>query len=405
MEQLTPIVIVYKDDYPWDVRVEKIALTLSNRGHKVTIVAKNSRQEPTIDSAGPVSLRRLPRISFLPSVVRNLLYYPIWFSPLWVLTLRSVIRENQRAIIIVRDLPLARAASMLTRSKNAQVVLDMAEAYPCMYRSAAQFAESLGEKLTSLTVKNPKLALAYEKSVLRRVDHTMAVVEESRDRLIELGVPADRVSVVSNTPATDRYKGKTAEQTGTVLRLVYVGFLTKIRGLDLLVESVSEFVKLENSSEGIVVDIVGKGSMTRRLQNLVRELDLTDIVSVHGWLPHSTVDTLLSKANVGVLTYRVCDHWNHTIPNKIFDYMLNGLPVVATPVRPIARIIDATNCGLIADSESKEDIARALRAMKDPKLRETLAQNGHDAVLKKYNWTSESQTLFNIVDNASRTMT
>jgi glycosyltransferase involved in cell wall biosynthesis len=295
----------------------------------------------------------------------------------------------------VRDLPLVRAATVIARFKTAKVVIDMAEVYPEMYRSSKQYADR--SWLDSI-IKSPNIAARYEKAVLPKVDHILVMIEESRDRLLAMGVPGDRVTIVSNTPAIDKYHGHRHKHTDEILRIVYVGFLTELRGLDLLIEAVARYVEKGNPKSTIQVDIVGKGASKEKLINLAKELDIEESVKVHGWLAQDQVDQLMANANVGALTYRVCSHWNHTIPNKIFDYMLAGLPVLATEVHPIRRIIEETHCGVICRGLDPADIAEKLAYLKNPEVRQDLGENGYQAVLKKYNWESDKARLIEMIN-------
>lgn len=106
----------------------------------------------------------------------------------------------------------------------------------------------------------------------------------------------------------------------------------------------------------------------------------------------------MANANVGALTYRVCGHWNHTIPNKIFDYMLAGLPVLTTEVLPIQRIINETNCGVVCRDLDPVDIADKLEYLRDSGIRQNLGENGYKAVLEKYNWKSDKAKLNEIIN-------
>jgi glycosyltransferase involved in cell wall biosynthesis len=129
------------------------------------------------------------------------------------------------------------------------------------------------------------------------------------------------------------------------------------------------------------------------LERLVNKLGIANSVTIHGWLSHERVNELMAEANVGTLTYRVCGHWNHTIPNKIFDYMLAGLPVLATDVAPIKRIVLQENCGLICQDLDVTDIAENLERLRDPELRQLLGDNGHQAVCHTWNWYRDKKLL------------
>lgn len=390
------IFIVYKEDYPWDVRVEKLAKTLVEAGYPVTIVARNLDQKPSFEKLGEIRIRRLPRLWRLPALFRKLLNFPLWFNPVWIYTILKSISGAHEPVIIVRDLPLVKAATVVARLRKAKVVFDMAEVYPEMYGSSAKYTnQSWFEGI----IKSPAVAARYERSVLPIVDHSIAMIEESRDRLLAMGMPANAVTIVSNTPPVDKYNSRRHQHTGEILRIVYVGFLTELRGLDLLIEAAAQFIKKGYAKSTIQIDIVGKGATKTELIDMVRELHIEESVRVHGWLSQDEVDVLMKNANVGALTYRVCGHWNHTIPNKIFDYMLAGIPVLATEVLPIQRIIEETGCGVVCRDLDPTDIAEKLEYLRDPEVRQALGECGYQAVQEKYNWETDKQRLIGIVKN------
>jgi len=389
------IFIVYKEDYPWDVRVEKLANSLNDRGHSATIVARNLDQKPTNEFSNGLQIRRLPRSRHFPGVIQKLINSPLWFNPIWIYTIIMAIKATPNPVIIVRDLPLVRSATFIARFRPAKVVFDMAEVYPEMYRSSAEYS---GRSWLENIVKSPSVAARYEKNVLPKVDHIIVMIEESRDRLLAMGVPEEKITIVSNTPTIDKYNGHRHKHTDEILRIVYVGFLTELRGLDLLVEAVAQFIEKGNATSTIQVDIVGKGASKEKLINLARKLNIEESVRVHGWLSQEEVDQLMADANVGALTYRVCGHWNHTIPNKIFDYMLAGLPVLTTEVLPIQRIIEEASCGVVCRDLDSADIAEKLSYLKNPDVRQKLGENGYRAVKNKYNWESDKARLNEVIN-------
>ncbi|WP_162525020.1 glycosyltransferase family 4 protein [Marinobacter sp. BW6] len=392
------VLIVYKEDYPWDVRVEKLALALKGDGHNVTVLARNRDQLSTIDERDGIAIRRLPVTRRFPTVVQVAVNLPFWFNPfwLWLLFKSSRSMKGNRGVIIVRDLPLVKAGIIVAKFRKSKMVFDMAECYPEMYESAAKFSN---RSLTTRILKSPWFAKQYERNVVGMVDHILVMIQESKDRLISMGVDEENISIVSNTPSIDKFKGKIHEHNGNQLRIVYVGFLSKLRGLDLLIEGAAQYIKTRESTDAIRIDIIGKGEQRERLIALSNELGIGESVKIHGWLDQDEVDELMSLANVGALTYRVCGHWNHTIPNKIFDYMLAGLPVLATEVIPIARILKETNSGVICKDLDSVDIAEKLVLLRDPHKRSFLGENGRNAIKSKYNWENDTKILREIIND------
>jgi glycosyltransferase involved in cell wall biosynthesis len=88
------------------------------------------------------------------------------------------------------------------------------------------------------------------------------------------------------------------------------------------------------------------------------------------------------------------ESWNTTIPNKLFDYMSYGLPVITSDAEPAARIVREECSGVVFRSGDAEDFARAVRALVDPAERMRLGLNGRSAVEERYNWSVDEARLF-----------
>lgn len=385
------ICFVYKEDYPWDVRVEKIITSFHERGDNVDLACRNLGQNHVEDIINGVRINRLPKFGSLPKPIRLLLNAPFFFNPFWLYLLYRTVKRNESDLIIVRDLPLMLAGIVIGKLLKTKVIFDMAECYPEMYQS---YLEAANPPLITKIVKSPRLAKLYEKIAVRWCDHIFVMIEESKERLIDMDVDENKVTIVSNTPIIEHSIIERKSHQGESLTIVYVGFLTKIRGLDLLIIAVRKFLDSVEGSSQIRVDIIGEGDYKTDLENLVEQLNLSNHVKIHGWLNHERAAEYMSNANVGCLTYRFCGHWNHTIPNKIFDYMRAGLPVLTTSVRPISRIVTSEKCGLASSDSSVDNIVHNLILLKDPELRQQLGDNGQAAVKRQYNWSVELNRMF-----------
>jgi glycosyltransferase involved in cell wall biosynthesis len=92
------------------------------------------------------------------------------------------------------------------------------------------------------------------------------------------------------------------------------------------------------------------------------------------------------------------------LPNKLFDYMLVGLPVVASDFPLYQEVVESNRCGLTVDPTRPEEIARALEYLiEHPREAQQMGANGRQAVLETYNWEKESRRLLQIYDAVLRT--
>jgi glycosyltransferase involved in cell wall biosynthesis len=102
----------------------------------------------------------------------------------------------------------------------------------------------------------------------------------------------------------------------------------------------------------------------------------------------------MMSASIGMICYLPEPNHVNAYPNKLFEYMAAGLPVIASDFPLWRSIIDAADCGICVDPTDPVDIRRAIvRLMGDPNERRRLGENGRKAVQEKYAWVSEEKKL------------
>ena len=107
-----------------------------------------------------------------------------------------------------------------------------------------------------------------------------------------------------------------------------------------------------------------------------------------GWIDHKDIYGYIKACKVGIIPHFVTDHVNTTIPNKIFDYMGCGIPVVASDASPMKRILKEENAGLIFRSGDASDLAYAINKIYKSDINYGLI--GMLLVKSKYNWEVDS---------------
>jgi glycosyltransferase involved in cell wall biosynthesis len=85
------------------------------------------------------------------------------------------------------------------------------------------------------------------------------------------------------------------------------------------------------------------------------------------------------------------------MPNKLFEYMAAGLPVIVSNFPLWKEIVEGNNCGLTVDPMAPREIARAIGYLiGHPDEAMKMGENGRKAVLEKYNWESEGKKLLEV---------
>jgi glycosyltransferase involved in cell wall biosynthesis len=381
---------IWDADYPWDVRVEKIVSSLNEAGHEVHLVCRNLARRPAYERLEDMQIHRLP---ILPgSALNYLASFPAFCNPLWLSKIRQVIRKNSIDLLMVRDLPMAPAAVLVARRCGIPVVFDMAEDYPAMIRDVWRFEDF---RLSNFLVRNPAFVDRIERLCIRKFDQILTVVDESSARLIDqYGIEPDRVQVVSNTPkmaglpCVDASTNVAAEENKP-LKLIYVGGLEPARNLEVVIRGMS----LDAANLDCSLCVLGKGTGEASLKSLTDELGMRERVEFRGFLEHSAIADVLQASDVGVIPHPATDHTNTTVPNKLFDYMAYGKPVLASDTRPVQRIIESEDCGLVFRYDSPQEFRNQLGRLADSELRRSMGDRGRKAVEREYNWEVDAERL------------
>ncbi|HEX6938514.1 MAG TPA: glycosyltransferase family 4 protein [Longimicrobiales bacterium] len=385
---------IWDAEYPWDVRVEKVARTLAGAGHEVHVVARNRDRRPVEEQRPECRVHRLaPLAPALGDAANAASMFPAFFNPRWLRLILRTARRTGAELILCRDLPLAPTAYAAARRLGVPVVLDMAENYPAMIRAIWRTGY---QRPADRFIRNPAVVAAVERWCVRRMDHILVVIEESRDRLVRLGVPAQKITIVSNTPPLERVGAVAARprEAGRddALRVVYLGNIEPPRGLDTLIEAVA---RCRARGVRVHATLIGRGVARPELERLARRLGVADAVDFPGWVPDAMA--LLPTFDVGAIPYIADESWDTTIPNKLFDYMAAGLAVAATDMAPVRRIVRETGCGEVVRAQDPDAFASALVRLCDPAHRGRCAAAGRAAVERRYHWEHDARNLLDAI--------
>jgi glycosyltransferase involved in cell wall biosynthesis len=385
---------VWDSEYPWDVRVEKIAQALTDAGHDVHLVARNRRGEAVTERLSEATIHRLTPWQWAGSRLSAASMFPAFFNPRWVRAVRRTARQVRADVILCRDLPLAVPAIVAARHLGIPVVLDLAENYVAMLRSRWEAGRM---RASDALVRNPALASLVERWVVPRVDHVLVVVEEAGARLVARGLAPERVTVVSNTPPLKRLVESRLHSRGDGddLRLVYLGLMEEPRGVRILLEAAA---LLARRGVGFRLVLYGDGPELSDFRAHARALGLADTqADFRGHVPNAQALAALPLADVGVIPHFADESWHTTVPNKLFDYMAAGLAVVTSDARPAARIIHETAAGLVYRHPDPAALADAIERLADHELRRACAERGRAAVRDTYHWERDVARLLEVL--------
>ncbi len=182
-------------------------------------------------------------------------------------------------------------------------------------------------------------------------------------------------------------------------RLIYVGGLSEARGILSILEA-AKLVKRD--IENLELFIVGKSGSKEFDLNVRRKIDESDLdaeVTLTGWLPFVEAQKRVTESDIGLVLLKPIKNYIESFPTKLFEYMVAGLPVVASDFPIIKDIVEEHHCGLTVDPNDPDAIARAITWIcEHPNDARMMGENGRRAVVEIFNWTQEESLLLSIYD-------
>jgi len=205
--------------------------------------------------------------------------------------------------------------------------------------------------------------------------------------------PPHKTELVQNYPLA----GEFVESTGVPYRqrrpvIVYAGSITEMKGAREMVQAMSHL----------------PGNLPARLtllgetepSGLRAELEVMpgwDKVDYLGLRERSSLAQFLYSARVGLALFHPIPNYDDSQPNKLFEYMSAGLPVVASNFPAWRALIEKLDCGLVVDPLDTRAIAGAMQwILERPSEAEAMGKRGKEAVRSTYNWNSQAASLLSL---------
>lgn len=383
------ILMVLDQDFPPDTRVENEALSLIDAGFDVSLLSVGIKKLPTRATHRGIHLFRRR----LPKQVRNKMRGLAGTVPLLTLFLEreicKVYREKPFDVLHMHDLHLFGGGIRAGRALGIPVVGDLHENYVEVLQDYAWSTRFPGKLVVSI----PRWR-RIEKRWVNAVDHLVTVVDEMKVRNTRLGVDPDRTCVVPNTIRKADFDDFPVDEgiiasIRSEFTILYAGTIGMNRGLDSVIRAMPDVLA---EIPGARLVIVGEGRIRGELEILARQMGITDSVVFTGWREQALIKSYILGSHVGLLPLYKTAQTEIAIAHKLFQYMYLERPAVVTNCRVQQRIVEETGCGLVYPSGDSSALSKALLTLAaDPDMARRMGQNGHQAVLERYNWEATAR--------------
>lgn len=227
----------------------------------------------------------------------------------------------------------------------------------------------------------------FESFTCRHFDAIVTATPSIRDKFLKMN---QLVIDINNYPFPDELKSEKNTESEKKSQICFIGGITAIRGIKELIlamESVKSDVRLVIGGE------FSENEFSVQLNSMPGWKKVTEL----GFIDRNEVRDVMQESIAGMVTFLPVPNHINAQPNKMFEYMSAGIPVIASDFPLWREIIIDNHCGLCVNPEDPSSIASAIDFLAThPDEAKRMGMNGKAAVKAKYHWGSEEIKLISL---------
>ena len=346
----------------FDIRIYyKQARSLIKTGYKLTLIAQHNIDEEKDN----IRIIALPQAK---NRIKRMLYLP-WKA--YILALK-----HNADVYHFHDPELIPVGLML-KLRGKKVIYDVHEDVPRQILNKVWINKNLRTTIS-------RLYEALENWAAKRFNYIIGATPKICERFSKIN---EKTENINNYPLLNELFDN-ALQKCKQSEICYIGGISKERGIVELIESLD--------CVNVKLNLAGGFSSSTLRKELTLKRGWEKVIE-YGHVDRMEVKKILERSFAGIVLFH--DRPNHVNaqPNKMFEYMSAGIPVISSYFPLWKVIVEKNNCGLCVNPKNSKEISKAINWLLDnPSKAIEMGLNGRKAVEEKYNWEKEEGKLFKI---------
>jgi len=362
------IIISVVSDLVTDQRVHRTATTLFNKGHEVTVVGRKKKESLEI-------ARAYKTVRFKLWWEKGALFYAAYNLRLFFYLL-----FRRADALVSNDLDTLLPNYLVSTLKGA-----------LLYYDAHEYFTEVPELVNRPTIQ--KTWKLIEQWIFPTLKHAWTV-NESIAKLYrdEYG---NEVGVIRNVPVTVH---ALTTRTRAELNLPAAKKILLFQGAGINIDrGGEEAVQAMQYLDNCLLLFIGSGDVIGRLKEMTTELKVTDKVRFISKLPFDELRAYTAVADIGLSLDKDTNiNYRYSLPNKIFDYIHAGLPVLSSNLVELRKIVEEYRIGLIAEQHNPVYLADRIKEMLSDEKRFDSWKENLKLAAADLCWEKEEQKLLQI---------
>jgi glycosyltransferase involved in cell wall biosynthesis len=365
------IYISVSNDLVTDQRVHKVCETICSNfpEYKITLIGRLKKDSNPVNQRAynvhRMSLRFEKGFKFYAEYNLRLFLY-LLFKP--------------RGVYFSNDLDTLLPNFLLSKIKESALIYDSHEYF-------TEVPELIGrDKVRAIWLRIESYILPKLKTMFT-VNETLAKIYSEKYHI--------PVHTVRNVPKLDGYRKNEnmhdiREKYGiapTDYLLIYQGAVNKDRGLEELIEAFTYLPEVYH------LLIIGSGDVHQTLLEKTIELKLKQI-HFTGQIPFSELAAYTYQTDLGVSLEKSTNlNYRYALPNKVFDYLASGVPILVSPLTELCAILDKHDVGKLLPSHEPKVIAETIESIFANQNQLAIWKENTQKASEEYCWEKEEKKL------------
>ncbi|KAA0971881.1 glycosyltransferase family 4 protein [Aureimonas fodinaquatilis] len=250
--------------------------------------------------------------------------------------------------------------------------------------------------LTHIAEDFRALCEEYERRYLTQADHLITVSDALALKVSEIHKLKQLPTVVFNAP-WENSETENAPDIRSDLGLapsthlaIYIGGAKKERGCETLLRAIA-------TRPNVHLCFLSQGNYVDELALLAKKLGLKERLHIRPYVASDQVVSYIRTATVGLHGLIHYPNGEVAMPNKLFEYMQAGIPVVVSDVAEMKKFVNAHSTGCVFEAENAASCANAIQSVIND--RKFYADNITGDLKSEYSWQAQSRKLAKIYRN------
>lgn len=255
--------------------------------------------------------------------------------------------------------------------------------------------QATGKGPNSISVKGMKW---LELRLCKKAIKVVVVTNGFKKTLVEAGVPAEKIEVITNGVDVERAQG--AYNDGKKIMLSYFGTL----GISQNIKDTFAYAKVINDAvPELEYLIIGDGAQKAEIEEAAKSVSFVRMIP---GMSATALEPYYKDTQLSVITLRKSDDFKYTIPSKLFQVMGRGIAILFIgPDGESAEIIRKFNAGIALTGTTEEDLSELKEFFSRDDWRDQLkhmGDNGRKAVEDHYSRTKLAEDYICVLDAARK---